>query len=1035
MGIVYKARHLQLQRLVALKMILPGNVFSSRMLERFLTEAWVVARFQHPNLVQIYDVGEIEGQPYFSLELLEGGSLNQKLEGNPLPIPEAVALLETLARAVEYAHQKGIVHRDLKPSNILLTETGTPKIADFGLAKHLNQDTGKTEEGGVMGTPSYMAPEQAWGKSGEVGPQADIYALGVILYEMLTGRPPFKSADKWQTVQMVKTEEPLPPRRLVPQISHDLELICLKCLRKEPTQRYASAFDLAEELRRLREGRPILTRPAPVWEKTWKWVRRQPAVASLIGVSVIALLSAFLFLDQRARSAERELREQQRTSAMRGKVQQLHLQAQEAADRGLLQDGQGSLQAAFEIIKSEPSLSDLKPALTTLQSDLSRRNAEFNASTEADAVYKRFFQHRDTALFHGMVFTGVELPANVAATKKSCEEALALYSVALESAAGPVFSQYLSVEQKKKCTAACYELLLVWAEAEAQPEPGNRAPDPIQITKALRLLDRAAKMEVSPTGAYHLRRSKYLAIQGNPDAARDELKLAAAIPPVEALDHFLTGDSHQKQGLLAEAARDYANALRAQPDHFWAQYFLAICNLQLARPAQARDNLTTCMMSRPEFHWLYLLRGFANGQLNEFRSAEDDYAKALSLQPEPQAHYGILVNQGVLRVRQVKLADGLLPMPELPMMPSLEFAQRSAIEAYRSKKLVEASGFLQDAIRLQPEQNPAYRYLALVAQQQKKLDEAITLIVKAIETAKNQPLEVQAQLFGQRARIHREKQDTDAARIDLVEALRLAPNADDYLELGRILHLTKNDSEALNAYAAAIHLRKDDAEAHRLKAVSLMTLHRESEAVLALDQYLAKRGKPTADIYKSRGQARARLNQFPAAIADYTQAIALQPDAATHAARGWLFLSNDVLPLALQDFEEAVRLDPKNAQAFSGRGLIRARMGQQAMAVADAEAAMLHGQPETFRTLWTTAHIFAQLAAESGSPGSRTGTIRTRYQEKAVDLLRRAMERVPATERHAYWKQVIAPDALLNPIRELTSFENLERAYAKPKGR
>ncbi len=258
MGIVYKALDLRLRRLVALKRIHPGHDLSPERLERFLTEARAVARFQHPNLVQIYEIGEHQGHPYFSLELVEGGTLKEKLQGTPQPANESAALLETLAGAVAYAHQKGIVHRDLKPGNILLTTEGVPKVADFGLAKELERQgasppvepeglrpavsyAGHTEEGGILGTPAYMAPEQAWGESRAVGPPADIYSLGVILYEMLTGRPPFQAPDKWETIELVRSQEPVSPRSLVPQVPHDLELICLKCLQKAPEDRFASA--------------------------------------------------------------------------------------------------------------------------------------------------------------------------------------------------------------------------------------------------------------------------------------------------------------------------------------------------------------------------------------------------------------------------------------------------------------------------------------------------------------------------------------------------------------------------------------------------------------------------------------------------------------------------------------------------------------------------------------------------------------------------------------------------------------------------
>ena len=290
MGVVYKARHVKLQRLVALKMILPNRDLSPEplKLELFVAEAQAVAQLQHPNLVQIHEIGDYNGQPYFSLELLDGGNLSQKLAGTPRPAAEAAALLETLAQAVDYAHQKGIVHRDLKPANILLASDGTPKIADFGLAKRRDQEARPTDEGHIMGTPSYMAPEQAWGANSEVGPLADIYSLGAILYEMLTGRPPFKGSDKWQTIQLVRSQELVPPRTLVPQIPRDLELICIKCLSKDASQRFSSARELAEELRRFQEGRPIQTRPASWVERAWKWSRRQPAAATLIAVSVVA---------------------------------------------------------------------------------------------------------------------------------------------------------------------------------------------------------------------------------------------------------------------------------------------------------------------------------------------------------------------------------------------------------------------------------------------------------------------------------------------------------------------------------------------------------------------------------------------------------------------------------------------------------------------------------------------------------------------------------------------------------------------------
>jgi WD40 repeat protein len=292
MGVVYWAWQTGLNRSVALKMVLAGAHASPEELARFQTEAEAVARLQHPNMVQIYDVGQQGGCPYLVLEYVDGGSLAQQLTGTPLAARPAAQLVETLARAVHSAHQRGIVHRDLTPANVLLTAGGVPKITDFGLAKILvgGRPT-QTQSGAILGTPSYMAPEQAAGKGKEVGPAADVYALGAILYELLTGRPPFKAATPLDTVLQVIAEEPVPPARLQPNVPRDLDTICLKCLEKEPGKRYASAEELAEDLRRFQAGEPIRARPVGRAERLWRWCRRNPAVAALAAAVVLLLVA------------------------------------------------------------------------------------------------------------------------------------------------------------------------------------------------------------------------------------------------------------------------------------------------------------------------------------------------------------------------------------------------------------------------------------------------------------------------------------------------------------------------------------------------------------------------------------------------------------------------------------------------------------------------------------------------------------------------------------------------------------------------
>jgi serine/threonine protein kinase/predicted Zn-dependent protease len=361
MGVIYKARQVGLNRIVALKMILTGHHANPAQLARFRAEAEAVARLQHPNIVQVHEVGDQDGRPYFSMEFVNGGSLAQALNNTPQSAIPAANLVKTLARAIQVAHERGIIHRDLKPANILIqrsevrsrrsevrgqeaevrgqkvevqgqhselrnqssdglrkvtpfadlcsqtsdlwtpTSDLCPKITDFGLAKHLDVDATQTGSGLILGTPSYMAPEQADGKGRAIGPATDIYALGAVLYELLAGRPPFKASTQLETLRLVLSEEPTSLTHLHLTVPRDLETICLKCLEKDPSRRYGSALALAEDLERFLTDRPILARRTPVLERAWRSCRRNPLAASLgvvIGVlvtsSVVSLMLLYL---------------------------------------------------------------------------------------------------------------------------------------------------------------------------------------------------------------------------------------------------------------------------------------------------------------------------------------------------------------------------------------------------------------------------------------------------------------------------------------------------------------------------------------------------------------------------------------------------------------------------------------------------------------------------------------------------------------------------------------------------------------------
>jgi tetratricopeptide (TPR) repeat protein/tRNA A-37 threonylcarbamoyl transferase component Bud32 len=403
MGVVYKAWHQRLKRHVALKMLRAGAHASREANLRFRIEAEAVARLQHPNIVQIHEIGDHDGLPFFALEFVAGDTLDHLVEKGPLPPRRAAELVETVARAVGHAHQRGVVHRDLKPSNVLLTADGAPKVADFGLAKRLDDEQrGQTREGAVVGTPSYMAPEQAQGRVHEIGPATDVYALGTILYELLAGAPPFRGATTLETLMQVIHEEPPAPRRLRRGVPRDLEIIALKCLQKDPARRYGTAAELADDLRRWLDGEPIKARPAGVWERAAKWARRRPAAAALLVVSAVAalaLLAGGVEYSVRVR-AERDRAEANLEMAMRavddmltevGEEQLAYEPRMEEKRRRLLKKAQAMYQEFLQQKYDSPRIR-LQTALASRRvADVDRLLGDYrDADADYDDAIRRF---------------------------------------------------------------------------------------------------------------------------------------------------------------------------------------------------------------------------------------------------------------------------------------------------------------------------------------------------------------------------------------------------------------------------------------------------------------------------------------------------------------------------------------------------------------------------------------------------------------------------------------------------------------------
>ncbi len=434
MGVVYKARHHGLKRLVALKMIRGGSQARADLLSRFRVEAEAVAQLRHPNIIQIYDINEVAGSPFVALELLEGGSLDVRLAGTPQPGNQAAELLVTLSRAVHVAHQAGIVHRDLKPTNVLYTSDGVPKITDFGLAKRIDSDGGQTQSGQIIGSPSYMAPEQARGHSRNVEPTADVYALGAILYEMLTGRPPFKAETAMETVRQVLDDDPVTPSRLVPRVPRDVETICLKCLNKEPGKRYASAEHLADDLSRYLQGEPIEARPVSFITRTTKWAHRRPLAAASWVVALLLAFSAAAGLFTYQRSL---LNRSQIILARVAQAYNLQQKADRARSDQELHDVQVELSEfppVLEPFNDVPRVKEVTALLLTSKEEVRARldalrseRSERERLREERDRFQRFRDLRSEALVHDTQFAGLDLKSNLEATRRAAKAALELY--------------------------------------------------------------------------------------------------------------------------------------------------------------------------------------------------------------------------------------------------------------------------------------------------------------------------------------------------------------------------------------------------------------------------------------------------------------------------------------------------------------------------------------------------------------------------------------------------------------------------------
>jgi serine/threonine-protein kinase len=949
MGVVYKARQTNVNRLVALKMILAGEHAGKIQLARFLAEAEAVAQLEHPNLVRLYEVAQHNGLPYFTMEFVAGGSLSQRLDGTPLPASDAAHLVEQLAHGMDYAHQRGIVHRDLKPGNVLLQESGVrqqesckknaadtmtlppgswiPKITDFGLAKRVETGAAMTATGAVLGTPSYMAPEQAEGNTREVGPAADIYALGATLYQCLTGRPPFRGPAPLDTIRQVIWDEPVPPARLNPTVPRDLETICLKCLQKDPHKRYADAGELARDLQRFQAGEPIQARPVGRLERTVRWVRKKPATAALLALVASLLIGgvAGLFWYQQQQLAS--------------------LAHQQGVDQEIARALDDAEQLPVEIRRqlgdpaqfAEP-LSDIDSWKTTLD--------------RARAAWER--ADRLTAANPGVLDPALSTRVQTVAAQRDADEAdwrLAkkLDDVRLESST--LLDGKFDPARANPDYFAVFDGLGFDFDKGTPAEMARRLREHRLRYVLVAALDHWANcmQEFSIRKAATGRKQRVLetARLADPDPWRDRVRNAENWPSQQTLQQLAAEadcarQSPQILSLLSSLISKNTDhtvllrkALLAHPRDFWL-------NFDLAGAAKDSAERVGCyraaLVVRPKSSVVYSNLGSMLDEMNDVEGAIRHYEKAIAIDPNFASAYNNL----------------------------------GGTYYYRKKDMKAAIRYLNEAIRLNPNISQTYFNLGLPLRDLKDWDGAIKANEKAIALMANN-----VEAYNNLGIVLEAKNDLEGAIRQYEKALAINP---DYREahgnLGNALRAKKDFDGAILHYEKVIALDPKDPGGPNNLGLVLLDKKDFKRAIVYFEKAVAL--NPDDPNYRiSLGYAFGEIKDFEKAILHYKKAADLKPDSAdVHSGLASVLRLKNDLDGAIRHGEKAIALDPNAAPAHNilGRALLDKNLLDRAAEQFEKALALDSSRPEYHRNLGIV------LAQKNETPEA------IRRLQKALDL-------------------------------------------------
>jgi serine/threonine-protein kinase len=1058
MGVVYKARHPRLNRAVALKMLLAGPYAGPGELERFLREAETVAGLRHANIVQVHEAGDVDGRPYFTMEYVEGGSLAQKLAGTPQPARQAAALVAAVAEAVHTAHQRGVVHRDLKPGNILLTADGTPKLTDFGLARRLERGGGLTLTGVPIGTPSYMAPEQGRGSGDAIGPATDVYALGAILYELLTGRPPFRAETAAATLQQVLAEEPVPPSRLNPRVPRDLETICLKCLHKEPPRRYASAAALAEDLHRYGRGEPIAARPAGRLERLARRVQRHPASAGLLAALTVLVtilgIGGLLLYQQQLTAQARQADTDQKFRAVLERQRGLLEEAWLAHDLAKLTQARDEGIRVTHLARSGGASAAVQQEAEALREDAARRlqRARKNRALMEAVLDVSGLREASAAVHDG---TGRTLVGPQPGVEEQFATAFHSWGLDVDRTAEADVVARLGQEPDivLQEVIAALDAWMIERRSRGRPEAQwrrlFRVAEQLDRSERHRRL-RALLVGESPHRAdimaglvgmgspwpvlWELARGKawrhLLEVQpdidprtapalsvvllaqayaaaGDTTAAENLLRRATTARPDQVVLLGLLGKLLERQGpsRLAEAI-EYYRAARSQRPQLGIALSKAL--LDAGRTAEAEEVLWELLPHQSNNLAFHVLRGVIADYQSKHGEAEAAWRKALDLKPdfaEASSHLGYaLMGQQKYREAEAAYRKALALKPNLA-----ESYCNLATALMGQQKYREAEATWRKALALKPGFARAYSDLGGALTCQQKYGEAEAACRKALEL-KADLAEAYCNL-GNALTCQGKYGEAEAAcrkAIDLKPGLAKA-----YNNLGNALTGQRKYGEAEAACRKAIALKPDFAEAHGGLAYALVPQGKYGAAEAACRKAIALKPDDAASYY-ILGHALIRSQRSTEAEAAYRKALALKPDFAEgHTTLGNLLLRQGKHDEAEAAHRKAIELKPDLAPAHGNLGLVLMQQSQfdkAALALKKAAELFPADDPrrETARRLQQGCLRYAIL--DTRLPAILRGTDKPANATEQLDLARLCLFKKQYAAAARFWRDAFTAD-------------------------